>query len=386
MNVYLSLGLVLFLFSLLNKNREKSAEHSFLFCFIAIIVFAAIRYEYGPDYFSYRDMFDQIQAKGLDHQLYDNDHTEELFLRFLSLFNSYFVFIIVQSIFFLSVLYLLFKKYVSFNFYYIIILLMFLNQNFILVHLVAIRSSIATCFFFIGLMCFLSGLNDYPIIDEATVPKAKIIRKLFLYLLMVFLGSLFHTSILIFIIIPLFANDKVLGAKNSSAIMTLTIFLAVIMVPFQSRITMIISLSLMDLFPESFGKYDDYFYHIADTGGGLGVLLFNSMKVAIALPIIHTLTKERDYRFLRIRQFAIVFILLLLIINENILGRYTMCFYPVILIALLRSYMYANNTQKVVSMISLLLLSAYSFYISYNMSSFETFMEYHTIFSAPSWQ
>lgn len=381
MNVYIWLGVILFLISFLSRRKEKSAKTSFFVSFFTIFVFAAIRYEFGPDYFSYREIFDQIKAVGLQQHLNNNEHTEVLFLSFLNLFNSYFVFIIVQSFVFSTVLYAFYKNYVSPKYLYVIVLMMFANTNFYLLHFVAIRSSFATCLFFIGLMCLTSEVKH-----SNNSPQKLKNQNLILYLLFVFVGTMIHSSSALFLIFPFISNNERYSDSKSKGVLSILVILAIITVPLQSTITIALSGWLMNLFPDWFGKYDYYLNFINRSSGGLGVLMFNMMKVAMAYPIILALTKESDAKYIRIMKMAVIFLVVFIAINEDLLGRYSMCFYPVILIALLRSYIYSNDTLRFISVFSFLFLSVFHFYTVYHMVSFESFLQYQTIFSAPYWQ
>lgn len=385
MNIFIPLGLFLFLITFAARNKAEGSQKAFLFSFLALFVFAGLRYNFGPDYDSYGDNFSMLKSLGVEGFLDYNQHSETWFVYFFNLFNSYFLFIIVQSLIWLGVSYWFFKNNVPEKYYYLVILMMFFNINFSLLNFTAMRSSLAGCFFFVALM-ILTSTSDLDNRQKKGLFGFLSNWKLIVYLLLVYVGSFFHTSVIIFIIFPFITRDKNISKSSANTLLGIGVVLAVIAVMFRTTITLGVSLWLIDLFPSSFERYEDYLEMLKGGGGGLGALLFNSMRILILYPILHALTVEKDTRYLRLMQFAVIFSYTFLLINENLLSRFTMCFYPVIVVSLLRSCKYVNNSQRMLSVFSLLFLSLFQFYMNINTPSYKSYMVYHTIFSAPYWQ
>lgn len=384
MNIFIPFGLFLVLITFVLRNNTKSSQKAFLFSFLAMFAFAALRYNFGPDYYTYIENFSMLKSLGIDDFMDYNQHSEAWFVHFFYLFNSFFVFIIVQSFIWLGVSYCFFKNNVPSQYYFIVILMMFFNINFSLLNYTAIRSSLAGCFFFVALMILTSTRGLEPSHRKGLL---KLLRnwKLIVYLLLVYVGSQFHTSVIIFLIFPFITRDRNISKPFANNLLAIGIVLAVLAVMFRTTITLGISLWIIDLFPSSFERYEDYLEMLKGGGGGLGALLFNMMRIAILYPILHALTVEKESRYLRLMQFAVIFSYTFLLINENLLSRFTMCFYPVIVVALLRSCKYVNKNLRLISLLSILLLSIFQFYTNINLSSYASFKQYHTILTAPYW-
>lgn len=385
MNVYIPLGLILFLLTILARGNERSSRNAFVFSFVAMFIFAALRYEFGPDYIGYREEFDFLKGSDIETYLESyHYHMEIMFVRFFNLFNSYFIYIMVMSLMWHAVMFWFFKKYVSFRYYHIVILMMFLNVNLCLMNYIAFRSSLASCFFFIALVCLASGPQDVPIIGKSTIFSHGRYKNLFLYLLFVYIGSLFHTSLLFFGVFPFVTKDTNYSKQLSNTLLFIGLIIAFVMPIVGSGFFDSITLRFLDLFPDYFERYEGYLRE--SSSGGFGAIIFGLSKVAVSYPILQALTVEKDSQYRRVMQFSIVFIFLMLVFNNNYLSRFMMCFYPVIIVAFLRSFLYISDEYKYLALFSLLLLSVTQFYAVINSPSSISFLSYNTIFSAPNWQ
>ena len=384
MNIFIPLGLFLVLITFALRNNTKSCQKAFLFSFLAMFAFAALRYNFGPDYYIYSENFLMLKSLGIDDFMDYNQHSEAWFVHFLNLFNSFFVFIIAQSFIWLVVSYFFLKNNVPSQYYFVVILVMFFNISFSLLNFTAIRSSLAGCFFFVALMIITSSRESEPSHRKGLLDFFRY-WKLVIYLLLVYAGSQFHTSVILFLIFPFITRDRNISKQFSNNLLVLGIVLAVLSVTYRTTFTMGISLWIIDSFPSSFERYENYLEMLQGGGGGLGALLFNMMRIVILYPILHALTVEKESRYLRMMQFAAIFLYSFLLINENLLSRYTMCFYPVIVVALLRSCKYVNKDLRLISILSILLLSIFQFYTNINLPSYASFKQYHTIFTAPYW-
>ena len=389
MNVFIPLGIILVLITYFSRYNERSSRSAFLFAFIILFGFSAIRYEFGPDYFTYREQFLQLKGLGIDGYLDYNNHFEMGFLVFFNLFNSYFVFIIVHSLIWIGVFYWLFKNNVSYKYLYVVVLMMFINRNLVLLNYVALRSTMASCFFFVGLMCLCSNsiFDDFPILNIITFLKNIKHLNLIVYIALILIGAQFHKTLYGLIIFPFLTNNHKLKKGSEDIVLAVFFVLAFIAPLIITPLTQSLASWIVDISPEdTLDKYAHNVDSISTSGGGLGAIFFNVLKVLVASPIIAALTIENDKKQLRLMRFAIVFLLLMIVIEGNVLARYTICFYPVIIIALLSSYSSVNSQQRLVSLLSFSLLSLYNFYQVAHTTHFVSFLHYQTIFSAPYWQ
>lgn len=389
MDVFIPLGIILVLITFLFRNNERSSRTAFLIAFIFLFVFSAIRYEFGPDYFSYRDQFDYLKSMGINGYMAFNNHFEMGFLLFFDLFNSFFVFIIVHSLIWLGIFYWMFKNNVAYKYLYIVILMMFINSNLSLLNFVALRSTLANCFFFVGLMCLSSNsiFDDFPFLKKIAFLKNIKHLNLIVYIVLILIGTQFHKSILGLLILPFFANNHKLKKGRDVVVVSVFFVLAVVAPLILTPMTQSIASWIVNVSSEdSLGKYAQNLDAISTSAGGLGAISFNVLKVLVAFPILIALTIENDKKYLRIMRLAIVILLMMIVVEGNVLARYNMCFYPVIIIALLRSYLSVNSQQRFISLMSLSLFSLYNFYQLTQTTHFITFLHYRTIFSAPYWQ
>lgn len=388
MNVYIPLGIILVLITYLFRNNYRNSKVAFLFAFVSLFIFAAIRYEFGPDYFSYREQFEQLKGLGYDRYIYSFTHFEKGFVVFFDLFNSYFMFIIVHSFIWLGIFYWLFKNNVSYKYLYVVILMLFIERNIGLLNYVAMRSTIANCFFFVGLMCLTSNsiFDDFPVLDKIRFLKNVKHINLIVYIVLILIGSTFHTSLLGLLPLPLFTYSHKLKKDNENAILIVFYILAIISPLIITPLTRPISEWILQFSSEeTLGKYARELDSISTSGGGFGAMFFNVLRVMIATPILKALTIENDKKYIRLMRLAIVLLLAMLVVEGNVLARYNMCFYPVVVIALLRSFSLVNSQQRTISLLSLSMLSLFNLYQVSHTSHFVSFLHYHTIFSV-SWQ
>ena len=129
MYIFLFIGFIVLLLSFLNKY--KNAEYGLLFSFVLIFIFSAIRYNFGNDYQSYLEIFNEINSNInlsiLGYSRYEfgwvilniifNKISFEGLIIFISLINCLFYFYLI-------------KKYVSTSFYFFLSLYSILIQTY----------------------------------------------------------------------------------------------------------------------------------------------------------------------------------------------------------------------------------------------------------------
>ena len=151
--------------------------------FFLLSAFAALRYDYGNDYNSYRRAYDAIRS---GESMFKN----EILYGFLNKISpSFHILIAITAIFFVWVVYRLVKKQLIGVYQGMAVLIFVINPYLFLMNLSAIRQCIAMCIFIIA--------TKY--IQERNVVK---------YLLLILLASMFHTSVLVLLPVYLFVNDR----------------------------------------------------------------------------------------------------------------------------------------------------------------------------------
>lgn len=150
--MWYQLSLCLFIMLLLwnVKNDKIRTQYILPFCFILITLFFALRYEYGNDYWHYYLRWDSGRlVEG------DNRGTgETLFYGFMQLFDKYYKFVIVHTLFFCLIMFYLVKRYVLPS-YYALFFFMFLSMSTLSYNMMsAMRSTMAACILWLALDFF----------------------------------------------------------------------------------------------------------------------------------------------------------------------------------------------------------------------------------------
>lgn len=167
-------------------NRKR---HFFVFSFILLFLFLAIRYNFGNDYSAYRDMYGYIRAGKYTHGADDI-----LFKMLNRLSPSYYVLIAISSLIYIVAIYLLIKKNLPVRLYWMGFLILLVNPYLFLIHLSSIRQTLAICFVVIAMHFAVK-------------------RQLLPYILMILTATGFHKSAIIILPLYLFLNDSKIKKK-----------------------------------------------------------------------------------------------------------------------------------------------------------------------------
>ncbi len=122
--------------------------------FILIFLFLALRFEYGNDYIGYYDRFNQVNIKSFFRWF---PYMELGWLSLIILFKPFGFF---SMVFFLAIIncviyYWLIVKYVDKTYYWFALFIYYLDSNFFLIHLSAMRQSIGIAIFLFSLKYIL---------------------------------------------------------------------------------------------------------------------------------------------------------------------------------------------------------------------------------------
>jgi transmembrane protein EpsG len=142
---FLVLGFFVLLFSFLNKY--KNGEWGLLVSFFLIFIFSAFRYNFGNDYFSYLEIYNEINTN-VKNSLsgYSRYEYGWVIINILLCKSSFQSIIILTSLFICISYYFLIKKYVPSKFYFFAVFIFYFDPTIFLVGLSAIRQSIAIVF------------------------------------------------------------------------------------------------------------------------------------------------------------------------------------------------------------------------------------------------
>ena len=374
MNYYIPFALICILLSFKMRRNQKNSGSIFTATMIIAFIFAAIRYKFGPDWFSYYDTFQNLQLMGVDNYLNSYDHSEPLFIRYFSLFPSYTLFLATNSLLWFGIYTLFFEKYVDGRFYWFVLLMLFFNINCILNNLVAMRHEITSYLFIVAF--FILAKYRFSI-------KGKII-----FFLLLVLCSFIHTSCLV--LIPL----VFITHRNKSFFFSKWLIISVVVMSLatlfigRNAITATLAELLINNI-EELQRYEYYFDSFTSTRSGLFALIkFIFLVVLTIIPLLFIIyhgRKEKDSSFVVIFKFGIIIATIGCIMGEGLLSRYMMILNPFYIAALTRSFSFSSNkllNALVITCVSF--TSIYSFYFYLQADYCVSFLTYKSIFSAPS--
>lgn len=368
MDVYIPLALILaFICKIVDKDYQK-AETFFFVAFIAAFFFAALRYEFGPDYFSYRETFFALKDYGVrDYQFYLNDRTEALFLYYLSLYPYYTLFIFVLSLCWFGCYYVFYKKSVDYRYYWFVLLYMFFDVNCILNNLVAMRTAMVGFLFLIAFMYLIKG------------------QRIVFALIIVGSSFIHQSGIVLLLLLLLNDSDKSILFKKKF------IFIVVIggvasLVMGRNQLLANMSSAFIDL-NSDFERYSTYITRIDSTNSGLVAMIKAFVLVVLnAVPVcflIFYAPNETSPVYRLMLKIGIISSFCCMLFGNTLLGRYFMILNPVYIVGVVRLFRYANKRYTTLAMLSILIVSIYTF-VNYLDAEYSiSFLKYHTILSAP---
>lgn len=179
MNVYVFIYFIVSILLLNNKQTKKGYNISF-FGYFLILLFMSLRYGYGNDFFNYQELFNYYNWS------FNYDFDFEYLYKLLNYISFDFqIIIIIQSVLFLFSFYILSralkKNYCNTS---IVGALVFFNPYLFLIHLSALRQSLAISVFVIFIALYLIN------------------KRFFCLIIACFIPALFHKAALIYTAIP----------------------------------------------------------------------------------------------------------------------------------------------------------------------------------------
>lgn len=290
MNVYIPVYLFILLFCLFVKG--KNSINVKLFVSLGLIfLMMAFRTNWGGDYTAYEnwfDLFNSYNAKELA-QLTEEETRSEIGYRFLCLIcPSFRAVLIVSTLFFCITLFFFFKEFIPEKYFPYAFTFLFFDKH-LLMGSSSIRTEIAVCFFLLAVILLVKK------------------RRLWSILLIV-IGSLFHTGILILLPIVLIRSGMV--KINKQILLLFCGILAVASIVFANQI--VAAADYMTSSIGLFNRYEEYLEEAVDVSLGLGIV-FVIMEIILLIPLIDiSSTKgysDKDYLMLKL---AIVWIFLMI--------------------------------------------------------------------------
>ncbi len=363
MNIYIPLAIILIIIGYLSRKSSIYSKKIFLATFVVMLVFDAIRYEFGPDYFQYRYMYDEVSAYGADSYSASNTHIENLFVKLLQLFPSYYLFVVFQSSLWLLTTYFFLRNKIDTFYLWFILLLLFFDTNYFINNTVAMRSSIASSIVIIGYTFLMKN-------------------KRIVFVLLALLAFLIHTSAIVALLI-LFINEKRtifnLSFYRCKIIILVCGILAVV---FANTLMVKATNYLFDLFPSIEEEYAVYQSMNSVDLSGLDYLKRSLLVVFNLFPIlsvINHLEHEDCSKYIKIEKITILFLFFSMLLGMGITGRFLMLVGPIILIGVARSFRSLSAYQTIAVIVSMSIVAIYSFYNIMLMPYSYSFWQYKTI-------
>ncbi len=354
---FLILLLVLVINFLPIKDRAKKK-----FClplsFFILLLYWAFRYEYGQDYWAYYDYFySNMQSdKGFGEVLFFNV--------FFPMFKYYYQAVIAQSLYVLLTIFYMVRTYVPEKYYWLFFILFMCVPGFHFSLISAMRSSMAAATMFWGYSLFY-------------IKK----KNLLLYASMVIVATLFHTSAIVFLVVPIV--DLFFSRVNGRTIFISFIVFLLLAMSIGGRLFTTITAGGDENF---LGSYS----HLSD-GFGDSNILGTIHKGIILIPTYYLCVyynKLRDVHLKRIFILAFIFISIRLL-NLDFNGRFTAYLFLFFIVAFCYTLMNLQKGERVIMIIPYFMVVLFDLYIFYsglivNAGNYleGNFFKYKTIFEA----
>lgn len=228
-------GVLVFILLVCNFFPKGKPGQKLFICLIPFFAMIALRENWGGDYDSYKYLFDYFNGMSWSEISADENRSEIGFRFLVYISPTYRFFLVLTSLMLTSGLFFFFYKIIPEKYWPMVFVLVFIDKYSLLGDISGIRNGIAVFFFMMGVYFLMQG-------------------KKWFYLAVVFGGSLFHSSILLFL--PLFfVTNKSLNLKSSSILMLFGIYIAFSALMPSSWASIIDALFTS---VDSFAKYEDY--------------------------------------------------------------------------------------------------------------------------------
>ncbi len=333
---------IVFLSALFCTIPELNKKYPFrFFTFAILFMFMALRYDYGNDYMGYLVIHENINA-GLETW-----GADDTLFRILNIaIPNFFVMIALISLFYLIVVWYLIKNNLKVNQYWFAILLSLINPYLFLIHLSALRQTLALCFFVFAV-------------------NFAIKRKLILYIICILLAAGMHSSAIILLPMYFFLTEKPFNKKY--LLITMVGLGLLIFTPLFDMIM----IKLLEYFP----RYRHYY--TAGLQNSLRATIISSFYLFL---IVFNIGKLKGREIIYGKLTLIATILSVLAIKVSMIARVGMYFDLFLIITI--PHVFSRIEKKIyrqilfIVLIGIYLLRYYSFFTN---PLWESFRKYQTI-------
>lgn len=334
---------IVFLSALFCTIPELNKKYPFrFFTFAILFVFMALRYDYGNDYMAYLDIHSSINS-GLNAW-----GANDILFRTLNIaIPNFFVLIALISLFYLIVVWYLIKNNLKPNQYWFAVLILLINPYLFLIHLSALRQTLALCFFVFA-------------VSFATK------RKLIPYVLCILLAAGMHSSAIILMPLYFLLTEKPYSKKY--LFVTISVLGLLLFTPLFD----IIANKALDYLPNHYR-----FYYNQGLQNSIRATLISSFYLFL---IAFNLGKLKGKEIIYGKLSLIATILSVLAIKVSMITRVGMYFDLFLIITI--PHIFSKIEKKIyrqilfIVLIGIYLLRYYSFFTT---PLWESFREYQTI-------
>lgn len=361
MNVLIPLGILVTFICFLNRKNKKSIKKMLFLSFGCLALFLVLRFEFGPDYFSYWEIYESIQGVDVKYHKGYGASMEIAFLKYMQMFPNYTSFVAFNSLLWIIAMYWLCRKYADPNMYWFVLFILIFDPNTLTHVSVAMRQAFCSILFVVAFE-FLN--RNKPII----------------YCAIIIFAAQFHTSAILLLPLVLVHYDR-------NHFLTSSIF-----------ITCIISISLMSVLMgknivtdtlqpilfsnvEELQRYENYQIGVSSS---ITAFLFRLMSATILIYIVSATKKDTEQKYSVINKMAIVAISIQLFFGQTLISdRLLISLTPLLVVALSRLKNFMPKYFSYVTFTFVISIALYILSIKMNKGYAETFLIYHTIFDAP---
>lgn len=351
---HIVLGITIISSLALINYRVKGGRNSLVFTipFLILFVFAAIRYDYGNDYWSYFDAFNSVKY-GVSIS-----ETEKLYEFLLSLFPNFYLFIMFASLTTIYPVHKLVQNHVHKRYVFFSLFVYCVNPYMFLISLSAIRQFLAVSMFVLAVYLAYK-------------------RNIVGYVVLVILAAMLHNSAILLLPAYFVVNDKAINKK-----MIVYVVIGVLFFLFSGELFN----QLMADFLEWFDK-KEYLYYF--TQGIKSSLRSAILSFCIFLYVVLNLTKLRGFRLVSAKLFLIGTILSIWSYHLNMMGR-MQYYFDVFSVVAIPAIIQANVEEKKTTILGIInkycapilvcLIYLGRYYNFFADDLWESFTEYKTIF------
>ena len=353
------------LFSILcysQRRNEYNAKSNFIIAIIVLCALLSVRYEFGPDYFNYRNIYNGAQGEDLKDYTGAGSTMERPFLYLLQLFPSFTSFVCFLTVFWFSTNLYFITHHISPQYYWAVLLFMVFEPTYLLLSSVAMRTTLCASLFLIALEFLLRG-------------------KRIIYILIIILASMFHSSTIALIVFALITDKKNTFVFNTTICYIMGIVALISIVVGEN----VLIKNLSAFFIETIEDLDRYSNRkIGGVSQSFNSLLFKIMSFSILLYINKSRNNIDEPKTIILNKIAIIAVLLQLFLGQSIVSdRFLSILNPVYICAMLNSIKYNEKRINSIIFIFVVIVSVYMFYSKITKDYSSSFLVYHSVFSAP---